>query len=246
MTRSALYVGQVSHERSDGPARAFKNRIMMPMIFLDELASLKLAPFFGARAGAVMHWRRKDFFGDRDSLELSIKELVSREAGFEPTGPVALLGHIRTWGWLFNPIVLYYCFDESLGSLDAVVASVSNTPWGETHNYVIDTRNGVADLPLQAKAMHVSPFLPMDFDYRFRLTVPGEKLSFSVSVLRDKKQAFRAGMTLQRKPLTRRTLAWALLAYPLQTLRVSEGIYREALVLAIRKAKFYTHPRKKS
>ena len=246
MTKSALYVGQVSHERSEGPARTFKNRIMMPMIFLDELDSLKLRPFFGTHAGTVMHWQRKDFFGGQESLERVVKELVSREAGFEPDGPVAQLGHIRTWGWLFNPIVLYYCFDESLSSLVAVVASVSNTPWGETHNYVLDTRNGVADLPRQVKSMHVSPFLPMDFDYRFRLNVPGEKATFSVSVLRGEKQAFRAGMTLQRKPLNRRTLAWALLAYPFQTFRVSEGIYREALVLAFRKAKFYTHPRKKS
>jgi DUF1365 family protein len=246
LIKSALYVGQVSHERAEGPERKFTNRIMMPLVFLDEVDSLRLAPLWSRRFPSIIHWRRDDFFGENQSLEESVKSFVDSQLGFRPAGPVAQLAHHRTWGWLFNPIALYYCFDQTGQNLEAVVASVSNTPWGETHNYAIDTRNGVGDLPLQAKAMHVSPFLPMDLDYRFRLSAPNERLAFSVSVLRGTTQVFRAGMTMRRVPLTRRRLAWSLLAYPLQTFRVSEGIYREALVLAIRRAKFYTHPKKKS
>ena len=239
-------MGQVKHERAEGPAHIFKNRIMMPLLFLDEIESLRLYPFWSGRRTAIMHWRRKDFFGGKISLEESVKDFVFSEAGYRPEGPVAMLGHHRTWGWLFNPLVVYYCFDASGDQLVAVVASVSNTPWGETHNYAIDTRHGVADLPLQAKAMHVSPFLPMDLEYRFRLSATSEKLAFSVSILKGQSQVFRAGMNLVRRPLTRRGLAWVLLTHPFQTFRVSEGIYREAVVLAARRAKFYTHPRKKS
>ena len=231
--------------RTQSPARTFTNRIMMPLLFLDELESLKLWPLWSSRFRTPIRWSRKDFFGDPDiPLADAVRAFVKTEAGFETAGPVAMLGHHRTWGWLFNPIVVYYCFACDETTLEAVVASVSNTPWGENHNYVIDTRDGFADLPLQPKALHVSPFLPMDLAYRFRLTSPTEKLAFSVSVLKDESQVFRAGMTLRRVPLSRWNLLRTLVLYPLQTFRVSEGIYREAVVLAFRKAKFYTHPRK--
>jgi DUF1365 family protein len=218
---------------------------MMPLVFLDEIESLRLSPLWSSRHCAPIHFRRKDFLGDPTiALDESVRLLVETEASFKPSGPIAMLGHQRTWGWLFNPIVLYYCFSGTDGSLEAVVAAVSNTPWHETHNYVIDTRNGIGDLPLQPKQMHVSPFLPMDFDYRFRLNEPAERLTFSVSVLKENQQVFRAGMTMRRQPLTRWRLTRAMLSHPFQTFRVSEGIYREALVLAFRKATFYTHPGK--
>lgn len=245
MPRSALYTGRVVHERGREPKRTFSNRIMMPLLYLDEIEGLRLSPLLSSRWGSIIHFRRKDFVGDSSkSLDQTIRELVTSEIGFTPTGPIAQLGHIRTWGWLFNPIVLYYCFNLDETSVDCVVATVSNTPWGETHNYVIDTRGGLSGLGLQEKQMHVSPFLPMDFLYRFRLSTPVERITFSVSLLQGETQQFRAGLDLRRVDLNRLSLLRALVAYPFQTVRVSWSIYWQALLLTMRRATFYAHPRK--
>ena len=76
---------------------------------------------------------------------------------------------------MFNPISLYYCFDPGGEEVRALVAEVSNTPWGERHAYAFDgLRSRVA------KRFHVSPFLGMEADYALRATMPGERLQVHV------------------------------------------------------------------
>ena len=51
-------------------------------------------------------------------------------------------------------------------------------PWGERHAYVV-TGVGTAGRVLAGhfdKALHVSPFLPMDLDYVVTYTAPGDRL----------------------------------------------------------------------
>ena len=52
-------------------------------------------------------------------------------------GPVAVLTQLRTWGWLFNPITTYYCFDPTGSSVETDVVEVTNTPWHERTAYVL-------------------------------------------------------------------------------------------------------------
>ena len=57
-----------------------------------------------------MWFRRADFLGDPTvPLDEAVRDLVEERTGRRPTGPVALLANLRTWGWLFNPISLYFC-----------------------------------------------------------------------------------------------------------------------------------------
>ena len=65
--------------------------------------------------------------------------LLERRTGSAPAGPIRLLTHLRTFGHCFNPVSFYYCFTPQ-EQLDAVVAEVTNTPWGERHAYVLDAQ----------------------------------------------------------------------------------------------------------
>ncbi len=85
---------------------------------------------------------------------------------------------------------------------------VTNTPWGERHWYVCDAADGNADgndRVTVAKAMHVSPFLPMDVDYRITWTVPGADLVLRVEVGRAGHTVFDVRLDLRREALDRRT-----------------------------------------
>lgn len=245
MTSAALYEGTVTHERRRPRRRLFTHRVIMPLVDVDRLDELTgLSPLWRAERWAPMTFRRRDFRGDpATALSEVVRDLVLERAGFRPRGPVQLLAHHRTWGWCFNPIALYFCYSEDGESLEAVVADVTNTPWGETHAYVIDARRGLEALEPQPKALHVSPFLTMDLLYRFRVGAPGGTCSFSVAISDADGTVFGAALVLRRRDLTRRQLARALLAHPLMTHRVSLAIYLHAARLWLGRVPFVAHPR---
>ena len=244
MSTSALYEGMVVHERAHGPRRRFSHRVTMPMLDLDDVQSLALAPLWRAEHWAPMAFRRRDYLGDPSQpLGTTVRDLVEDRLGWRPDGPIRLLAHHRTWGWCFNPIALYYCYGADGQTLTAVVADVTNTPWGESRSYVIDVREGLDRLADQPKELHVSPFLPMELSYRFRITAPSERCGFSVTVLRGEEIVFRAGLTLHRRALSRREVARALWLRPFQTHRVSLSIYLHAVRIWLRRTPVVPHPR---
>ena len=104
-------------------------------------------------------------------------------------------------------------------SCDAVVAEVTNTPWGERHAYVLAARRGAAARRFD-KALHVSPFMGMDQRYDVRAaTAPARDAVGPHREPRARASArFDATLALQRAPLTpRRSRATA--RYPAATLR---------------------------
>jgi len=61
---------------------------------------------------------------------------------------------------------------------------------------------------------------------------------------RESRLDFDATLTLRREPITSLTLARALIAFPLITLKVTVMIYWQALRLLLKRAPFFTHPKK--
>jgi len=244
MRQSALYEGTVSHHRTGAGGRGFVHRVAMPLLDLDELESLTdLAPLWRAEGRAPMTFFRGDYMGAAaTSLRTTVVDLVDQRLGLRLSGPIRLLAHNRTWGWCFNPIALYYCYAPAGDALEAVVADVTNTPWGESHAYVIDTRGGLDHLATQAKELHVSPFLPLDLTYRFGLSVPGAACGFSVTVLQGPEAVLRTGFALRRRPLSRRNVASMLVRHPFMTHQVSASIYAHAAGLWLRRTPLVAHP----
>ncbi len=81
------------------------------------------------------------------------------------------------------------------------------------------------------KQFLVSPFLEMELGYAFRVRPPQEDLTLSILVSDDKGPLLSTVQTAERQTLTDRALAWAMVVYPLMTLKVIGGIHWEALRL---------------
>ena len=238
----AIYRGAVRHRRSTPIDNQFRHRLFLAYLEVDALpSSLDRLPFWSARHIAPVRFRRRDFLdGETTPLGPAIRELVENRLGRRPTGPIHLLAHLRTFGWLFNPLVVYYCWEPGGGSLGAIVLEVTNTPWGERHHYVLDaTRAATAR---HAKALHVSPFLPIDMEYRISWTVPDDELSLRIEAGSRGAVDFEAELSLRRLELDRRSAATILVRYPLMPLRVSASIYRHALRLFRKGVPLYGHP----
>ena len=259
--RSALYEGTVTHRRAE-PAHRFDSPVAVPLLFLDELAELRavhpLVDFDPSphrhRWPTAMRVHRDDYLpSGAVTVRGAVEEAVAGAGGCV-RGPVAMLGNVRTWGWLFNPLTLYYCFDPSGRNVEWTVLEVSNTPWHERCSYVV----GPPGEHHFAKAMHVSPFLPAQGDYTLRYSAPDDTLRVSLAVaapppLSPYGQAHEtspertppqlaAAMVLRRRPLDRAGLARLLWGHPFMTARVSGGIYTQALRLVARGAPIHRHP----
>jgi len=241
-TVAALYEGTVSHRRFGVGAREFAPRLFLAYLDVGALpASLDALPLWSARRVAPIHFQRRDFLdGTERPLADAVRDLVEERLGHRPTGPIFLLAHLRTFGWLFNPLAVYYCWSPRGDELDAIVLEVTNTPWGERCWYVFDARNRTSGRA--PKAMHVSPYLPMDFDYHVSWNVPGPTLCLRIEVERAGMSVFTAALHLHHKPLDRRSAIRIPVRYPLLPLRVSAGIYFHAFVLWLRRTPFYGHP----
>jgi hypothetical protein len=239
--RSALYEGRLFHRHDGpGPRHEFTYRVAMPLLDLAEITRVtQLHPLWSSRRAAPVRFRRQDFLGD-PSVDVAdaVRDLVEERSGTRPLGPISLLANLRTWGWLFNPLSVYFCHDASGSLVQALVLEVENTPWHERTSYVV----GAPGEHRFAKNFHVSPFLPMDVDYVLRYTAPAEGLTVEMEVRRGDELLFEASLSLRRRALDRRALGRLLWAHPALTHRISAGIYAQAARLRLRGAPFHAHP----
>ncbi|MDF1836305.1 MAG: DUF1365 domain-containing protein, partial [Planctomycetota bacterium] len=247
--KSAMYEGQVYHSRHTPKRHTFRNRVCYLYLDLNELGEV----FKGRWLWSIERWNlcrfaRKDYLGDPDiPLEEAVRRCVEEKLSFRPKGAVRVLTQMRTWGFLFNPVSFYYCFDEA-EALQAIVAEITNTPWGERHRYVLDARGSSGSETHEfrfEKAFHISPFFPMEQSYRWRFTTPDGALEVHMANLEEDSVVFQAGLKAHRKPITGGSLARSLLAFPMQTYWIPLGIYWHAVRLYMKRIPFYTHPKKR-
>ncbi|WP_116808115.1 DUF1365 domain-containing protein [Steroidobacter cummioxidans] len=259
---SCIYNGCVRHRRHEPAGHQFRYELFMMYLDLAELPHLfDRYSCWSARGPALARFKRSDYHqtlndGDDHHDELSLDEAVRRtvtaQTGRRPDGPIRMLTHLRYFGYIFNPVSFYYCFDSSGTSVQTILAEITNTPWKERHAYVLPvasaTRHDSSVMRFEfGKEFHVSPFWPMDMSYDWRLSVPGEQLRIHMDNLQRKdghtRRVFDATLTLQREEISSAALARALYRYPLMTAKVSGAIYWQALRLWFRRTPFFTHPK---
>jgi DUF1365 family protein len=244
----ALYEGTVWHRRTD-PAYAFRTPVMLALLDLDHLdTAWRVHPLVSDRPGRPVRFDRRDYAGDPTlPLAQHVRDLVEQHLGTRPEGRVRMLAGLRTFGRCFNPIVVHWCEDGD-GRVVAQVLDVTNTPWGERHSYVLDTRTADADgwSVTATKALHVSPFLPMDLHHSIRSRPPGDRITMTIDD-RDAADAvvFHAGLALARRPFDRPTVTHYLTRHAFASQRVTGGIYWHALRLLGRGAPFHPHPHRR-
>lgn len=255
---SAVYLGDIRHRRHAPRPHSFAYPTAMLLLDLDELPdALEGRRGWGVERRAPLSFRRADHHGDPTvPLAAAIRDTVLDRTGRRPEGPVRLLTKPRILGRGFNPVTFAYCFAPDGRTLQAVLAEVTNTPWGEQHAYVVDVRDAEArapDGPGAAqpggtltwgldKAFHVSPFMAMDHRYHWRLSVPGERLLVHLESHRGGERVFDATLTLRRRPLDAAGLRAFARRQPLGTLADVARIYGHALALAGKRVPHFPHP----
>ena len=234
---SCLYECTVFHRRLAPLRNEFLYRVFYLLIDLDELGeidrSLQLLKI--NRAG-LYSFRESDHINHGAiSARDNITHYLQSQGITEAIGRILLLTLPRIFGYIFNPISIYFCYDTG-GALLTSVAEVGNT-FGEWKPYLVPLDSldlSATNAPLHArlvKHFYVSPFSDLDLNFDFRFHAPDERLHVAIDDYRGDQPELLSTLTGKRVPLTDSALLRFSFKYPLLTLQVILGIHWEAFLL---------------
>ncbi|MEO0650550.1 MAG: DUF1365 domain-containing protein [Planctomycetota bacterium] len=244
---SCLYRGRVRHRRFRPHRHDFDYGVTYLYLDLDEVdAVFGRSRLMSYERPNLISFRRRHYHGPREvDLAEAVRDTLKGELGRRPSGPIRVFTQPTVGGLCFNPVSFYYCFEPDGRTLDAVLAEITNTPWGERHLYAMHMEQDEQTFEFD-KAFHVSPFMPMEQKYSWRFAAPGDDLSVSMKNLESGEPVFEAELFLQRSEMTRPQLRRALMRYPRMTAKVFASIYWQAALLWSKRAPFFPHPRARS
>ncbi|PSL12843.1 hypothetical protein CLV44_11512 [Marinobacterium halophilum] len=244
MSRSCLYAGHVMHHRVKPSAHRFIYRVTSMLLDLEELPLLDTRlKFFSRNRFNLFSFHERDHGdgSDRPLIE-QVRTTLNEQGLALGQGRVELLCYPRLLGYVFNPLSVFYCYDED-DRLAAIIYEVSNT-FKQTHSYLIPVDATVTG-PIQQscnKDFYVSPFISMATRYHFHLQPPEQRVSVRIRQSDDEGTVLHATFTGTRRPLSDRALLSTFFRYPLMTLKVIAGIHWEALQIWRKKVPLQPRP----
>lgn len=231
---SAIYRGVVMHKRLRPKLHYLRYNIFYLLLDLGRLEEVAgKSRLLGIGRAAPFSFYCADHGDGSGDLRAWVTEKLA-SAGLEVSlGAVRLLTLPRVFGYVFNPISVFYCYDEA-GSLRATIYEVNNT-FGERHAYVLPVHSRDGKIRQSCdKKLFVSPFNDMSGGYRFAVLPPGDKVALTIEQSDADGRLLQAAFAGSRYALTDRVLFALLLAYPFLTLKVVAGIHWEALKLWVK------------
>ena len=243
-----IYEGYISHRRYTPMSNVFKYPIFMTYFDISKIDELfkKKSLLTNIDKPSFISFYREDYHDNSvKCLDDAVRNTLKNKYDYIAKGPIRILTHLRYFGYCFNPVSFYYCFDEQDKKVESILAEITNTPWNERYTYFISDQDSKSNLiSKMKKEFHVSPFWDMDHKYDWTLTPPEKKLTVKMKNYKDNQKVFDAFLNLKRKKLSINNLLLQTIRYPFITLRIFLKIHWQAAKLWFKGATFYTHPSK--
>ncbi|WP_245415220.1 DUF1365 domain-containing protein [Hoeflea marina] len=235
------------HQRMRPIGHRFRYRVFSLMVDLDQLpAAGRLSPLFSVNRANLVSFFERDHLRDSPAPDLRshIDGLLARAGLARPAARVLLACYPRILGHVFNPLSVYYAYDED-DRLTALVYEVRNT-FGEHHSYVCPVLPGEASAAgirqSRTKIFYVSPFLELGLHYLFRMNDPGEAMTWRILETDADGPVLAATYSARRQALTTWALGKNLLRIPFLPLKIIGGIHWEALRLWLKGVRLVHRP----
>ncbi len=247
---SGLYECTVMHHRLEPRVHRFRHRLFLCAFDLGEIDALAARiPIFSRNGRNLFSFHDADHLALAGRAGRGVREnlaayLAAQGVNLPPGDRVVLLTLPRMFGYVFNPVSFFYCFDAT-GAPRCAVAEINNT-FGEQKLYLLEEPavDGCFHRVV-AKHFYISPFSSLGLALDFRLRVPGERLDIRIDDRAGEAPGERhmlvTTLTGRRREFTAGRLAWYLLKYPLLTLRVIFLIHWHALRLWLKRVPW--HPK---
>ena len=239
MINSSIYSGQVVHKRFKPKIHYFRYNVFSLLIELSELNQLdKKVNLFSYNKFNLVSFYDKDH-GARDGTPLTdwVNKNLKENKISTKNIKIKLLCYPRILGFVFNPLSVFYVYDQS-EQLIAILYEVKNT-FGEQHTYIfkVDSDQNLYQHNC-SKKFHVSPFIEMDCKYFFRVLKPGEKISVIIDQYQTDEKILFASQDGKRVDFNSKELIKSYIKHPLMTLKIILAIHYEAFKLWVKGIKF--------
>ena len=241
-----LYPGKVMHHRLKPFGHRFTYSVFSLLVDIDRLGELhRQSRLLSVNRPGLLSFRESDHVENEGETLRRFADRLLAQAGLDrPAARILLLAYPRILGFVFNPISVYFAYDDA-GNLVALIYAVRNT-FGERHTYVAPLLPGEATPAgihqTRAKVFHVSPFVGMDARYHFRILPPGRVVRLRIHETEGGEPLLAATFNGEATALSDRSLAAFLARFPMMTLKVVAGIHWEALKLWLKGARFHKSP----
>jgi DUF1365 family protein len=243
--RSCLYECVIVHRRLRPKPYAFEHGIMMLYADLDELPAIH-------RRTRLLSYGRRNLYSFRDAdyfptatqgplKSRVIAYLAARAVQLGAGGRIQLLTLPRVLGYIFNPLSIYFCFDER-GTALCAIAEVGNTfresklyllPWQPTAS-----QQGRFHLRVP-KEYYVSPFSALDVCFDFDCRAPAQTLQVHIEDWDPEGKLLVSHLRGSRLPLCDYQLLRFAAKFPALTLKVIGLIHWHALRLALKRVPWH-------
>ena len=240
---NGLLVASVAHARQKPKRNAFRYHVYYLCFPLSQISRLGNA-LLGVNRGNLFSFFERDHTQSRLSAHAWIQRILQEWKVPEADGEVVLLTMPRLFGYGFNPVSFWFCLDRA-GWLRAVLSEVHNT-FGDRHSYISfheDRRPiGPDDLLHTQKIFHVSPFMAVEGEYRFRFAYGEEKLGVWIDYSRGEEALLSTSLVGKRETLNASSLLRCFFRYPLITFKVIGLIHYQAVKLLLKSARYHPRP----
>ena len=237
---SAIYRGQVNHRRFFPKQHKFAYSYCMWLLDVDEINLVsseyrlvgqdKFKPIRLCLSDHIEQVTDPDEFKRR--IRLKVKELGGQWQGQK----LLMMTQARVLGLYFSPVNFHFCYEGE--TCQYMLAEVSNTPWGEKHWYLVDLENAETE-----KDFHVSPFMPIEQRYIWRVKLPADKFLAHIENWQEQK-VFDATLSLQKVELSSTNILRVLLRFPVMAISTVAAIYWQAMKMFTKGFKFYSYQKR--
>ena len=247
MINTKLIVSSIVHKRYGEIEHFFKYKVPAIFLDLDEVDILKKkSKIFSINSFNLFSFNEKDHgYRDERSIKEYITQFLKKYSINYNKLKIQILCFPRIFGYVFNPLSVLYCYDES--KLIAIFYEVKNTS-NEQHTYVFANENNKYQRNLKHecdKNFYVSPFIGMTGKYLFTNKLTKDHISIVIDLYNNNNQkilmASQSGKFIDFKPSN--LLKYNLLN-PLLGLKIMIAILFEAVKIVLKGGKYYARSKK--
>jgi DUF1365 family protein len=238
---TGLFEGRVSHSRFSPTKHSFQYSYFCLWLGLDNLEQAKRErPEWFKKGRSVCHYNPANY---KSADDVGHADFIRAKAGldFNENNQVWMLGQLTYMGSYFSPVNFYFIGRHN--AFHTLVAQVSNTPWDETHHYVVPLQvdSGVSHFQHE-KQFHVSPFMTLNQDYKWEVRFDGDASVISISSIEDEQVVFSAAVNLSKSELNRKVVLRVITNNFGWMYSTKIRIYWQALKLFLKGVSFVSHP----
>ena len=232
--KSKIFIGKVHHIRTRPIKYSFSVKHFMFFLDLDDLNGLDIFfPLLSYKRRGIFNFNKKDhYILSKDNLKNQFKEITKKDIH-----KIFLLTNLRIFGYVFNPISVFFCFDKSQ-NLSSVIYEVGNTFKEQKIFDKSIIKDNTASLKTK-KLFYVSPFIPLDVVFNFfsKINNKGktEEIILQVESSQSDCKILTATFHAKSKEINNKNLISLISSFPFQTLKIIFLIHWHAFILWFKK-----------